>query len=78
MRLAPLPTKPQRGKYRHYKGGMYMVLHIGRDSETLEPVVVYQALYGDRAIWVRPLEMFIGDVDVDGRRTARFEFVGGE
>jgi cyclomaltodextrinase / maltogenic alpha-amylase / neopullulanase len=76
MTLAPLPTAPKRGKYRHYKGGEYMVLEIGRHSETLEPVVVYQALYGDGEIWVRPLEMFVGDVELDGRRTARFEFLG--
>ena len=44
--------------YRHFKGGKYKVLAIGQDSESLVPVVVYLALYGDHKVWVRPKEMF--------------------
>ena len=51
------------GVYRHFKGGMYIVEDIGRDSETEELVVIYRALYGDGKLWVRPLEMFISEVD---------------
>ncbi|MBE6251836.1 MAG: DUF1653 domain-containing protein [Bacteroidales bacterium] len=44
--------------YRHFKGNVYRVLHIAKHSETLEEMVVYQAMYGDRDIWVRPKVMF--------------------
>jgi hypothetical protein len=49
--------------YRHFKGGKYKVLAIGQDSESLAPVVVYQALYGDHKVWVRPKDMFDGVVE---------------
>ena len=58
--------------YRHFKGGKYKVLAIGQDSETLAPVVVYQALYGDQKVWVRPKEMFEGVVERDGQVIKRF------
>lgn len=58
--------------YRHFKGGKYRLLAVGRDSETLEPVVVYQALYGDGDVWVRPYEMFFGKVVRDGVEIDRF------
>lgn len=58
--------------YRHFKGGKYRLLAIGRDSETLEPVVVYQALYGSRDVWVRPYGMFFGKVLRDGVEIDRF------
>jgi len=71
----------KKGIYRHYKGKLYRVLGVGRHSETLEEIVVYQALYeseefGKDAIWVRPLKMFIEDVEVDGKKVKRFEFAG--
>lgn len=50
-----------------------MVLHVAKDSETLEEMVVYQALYGERGIWVRPLEMFLGKKEVDGKMVNRFD-----
>lgn len=59
--------------YRHYKGGIYLCLAIAKDSETLKPVVVYQAMYGDKAIWARDYEMFFGTVIVDGLEKKRFE-----
>ena len=40
--------------YRHFKGNVYRILHIAKHSETLEDIVVYQAMYGERGIWVRP------------------------
>lgn len=61
------------GRYRHFKGNEYLVLHIARHSETLEEYVVYQALYGERGIWIRPLEMFLGTKEVDGKQVLRFE-----
>jgi len=60
-------------KYRHFKGKEYLVLHQARHSETLEDLVVYQALYGERGVWVRPLEMFLEKVEVDGKIVDRFK-----
>lgn len=65
-------------KYRHFKGNEYRVLHIAKDSETLEEMVVYQALYGEQGIWVRPLEMFSGQKEVDGKIVDRFAEIIGE
>lgn len=60
-------------KYRHFKGREYLVLSLAKHSETLEELVVYQALYGEYGIWVRPLSMFIEQVEVDGKMVRRFE-----
>lgn len=60
-------------KYRHFKGKEYLVLHIAKHSETLEDIVVYQALYGERGIWVRPLSMFLGKKDIGDKFVNRFE-----
>jgi hypothetical protein len=69
--LPPLtPTPP--GLYRHYKGNFYEVLDTVRHSETLEPMTLYRALYGEHGLWVRPATMFAGDVTVDGVQQARF------
>ncbi|MEL7564871.1 MAG: DUF1653 domain-containing protein [Dehalobacterium sp.] len=62
-------------KYRHFKGKEYLVLHIAKHSETMEEMVVYQALYGEMGIWVRPLEMFLEQVNVNGKIISRFEEV---
>ena len=59
--------------YKHYKGNLYKVLCIANHSETLEKMVVYQALYGNGEIWTRPLSMWSDRVLVDGKQTARFE-----
>jgi hypothetical protein len=60
------------GLYEHYKGLQYKVLAIARHSETLEELVVYQALYGEKEVWVRPLTMFLENVVIDGKSKARF------
>ena len=60
-------------KYRHFKGNEYLVMHIAKHSETLEDLVVYQALYGEMGVWVRPLEMFLEQVEVNGQMVNRFE-----
>ncbi|MGV8979888.1 DUF1653 domain-containing protein [Clostridium sp.] len=62
-------------KYRHFKGNEYLVLYVAKHSETLEEMVVYQALYGERGIWVRPLSMFLEEKEVDGKIINRFEKV---
>ncbi len=60
------------GRYRHYKGNEYEVIAMARHSETLEWMVVYQALYGDGGLWVRPAAMFAENVVVDGKTLPRF------
>lgn len=64
------------GRYRHYKGREYVVLGVARHSETEEELVVYRQDYGDRSLWVRPKEMFVETVEVDGQQVARFAWVG--
>jgi hypothetical protein len=64
------------GRYRHYKGKEYQVLGIARHSETEEELVVYRCLYGDRSLWVRPLPMFLEQVEVEGRGVRRFIYLG--
>ena len=60
------------GRYRHFKGKEYELLFVATHSETLEPMVVYRALYGERGIWVRPAAMWSEIVDRDGYRGPRF------
>ena len=73
--LAPLPSVVT-GRYRHYKGAEYQVLGVVRDSETLEPMVLYRALYGEQGMWVRPHAMFFESIEVNGVRCPRFAAVG--
>lgn len=72
--LAPLP-KITLGFYKHYKGMPYRVLGVVRHSETLEPMVLYKALYGDYETWVRPYTMFTENVLIDGILQPRFAFI---
>ena len=60
------------GKYRHFKGNEYEVLYVARHSETLEEMVVYRALYGERGIWVRPASMWNELMERDGKTYRRF------
>lgn len=66
----------QAGIYKHYKGNLYQVLHVATHSETEEKLVVYQCLYNDYSIWVRPYAMFTEQVQLDdGQVKPRFEFL---
>lgn len=67
-------TVPQ-GIYRHYKGSLYQVLHTAQHSETEEYLVVYRCLYGEYGVWVRPLDMFIETVMIEGKTVPRFELI---
>ena len=69
--LPPLIETPP-GLYRHYKGGEYEVVGTVRHSETLEPMTLYRALYGQRGLWVRPAAMVNGTVEIDGGARPRF------
>ena len=62
----------QPGRYRHFKGGEYEVIGVARHSETMEELVVYRALYGERGLWVRPAAMWNEWVERDGYAGPRF------
>ena len=64
------------GRYRHFKGGEYQVLGMAKHSETLEPMVVYRALYGEGGLWVRPAAMWNETVERDGQAFRRFTYMG--
>ena len=68
------------GKYQHYKGKFYEVIGLAKHSETLENLVVYQALYdseefGNTALWVRPKKMFTETININGKEIPRFKFI---
>ncbi|CAN5192081.1 DUF1653 domain-containing protein [soil metagenome] len=69
--LPPLIETPP-GRYRHYKGMLYEVIGTVRHSETLEPMTLYRALYGEHGLWVRPAAMFLEEVLIGGVRQPRF------
>ena len=64
---------PEKGIYRHFKGNRYELIDFALHSETLEPMVIYRALYGDGGLWVRPLSMWNEKIMRDGREIYRFE-----
>jgi hypothetical protein len=64
------------GRWRHFKGNEYRVIGTALHSETMEPMVVYQALYGEGGLWVRPAAMWNETVERDGQRIPRFTFIG--
>ena len=66
------------GIYEHYKGNRYRVLGVGNHSETLEKMVIYQAMYGEKEIWVRPLSMWEELVEKNGTKVHRFRLVEKE
>lgn len=66
------------GLYRHYKNKMYRAVDVVRHSETLEELVLYEALYENKLgkLWVRPLQMFLEDIELEGKQMPRFTFMG--
>ena len=62
-------------EFRHFKGNLYRIEGFAKDSETLEEMVVYRALYGERSLWVRPAKMFFETIERDGKTMNRFELV---
>ena len=64
------------GRYRHFKGNEYEVLYLATHSETMEPMVAYRALDGERGVWVRPASMWNEKVERDGQTYRRFTYIG--
>lgn len=63
------------GIYQHFKGHKYKVVAIAKHSESLEDLVVYQNIEKEQEVWVRPLAMFLEEVDIDGHKVPRFKFI---
>ena len=63
---------PKKGIYRHFKGNKYELIGFAKHSETLEPMVIYKALYGEGELWVRPLSMWEEIIERDGKKIQRF------
>ena len=61
--------------YKHYKGNYYKVIGVAKHTETLEDLVVYQALYGDKSVWCRPKSMWNEEVEFNGNKVKRFELI---
>lgn len=75
--------KVKPGKYRHYKGNMYVVIGNAKHSDTLDDLVVYKALYGSKEfgegmLWVKPAELFTDKVEIEGKTVPRFKYIGEE
>lgn len=68
------------GLYKHYKGNMYRVKGVVHHSETLDELVLYECLYDNEVgnLWVRPKDMFLSEVTVDGAKRPRFEYMESE
>lgn len=64
------------GKHKHYKGKEYEVIRVAKHSETQEEMVIYRALYGKGVIWVRPIQMFQEEMEIDGNKIPRFQYIG--
>jgi len=69
-------TELKQGRWRHYKGGEYRLLGVAKHSETLEDMVVYQALYGEGGLWVRPAGMWLEPVQTPQGIITRFTYIG--
>ena len=66
----------QPGIYRHFKGNRYEVIGLANHSETMEPMVVYRALYGEHGLWVRPAAMWNEIVEKENYHGPRFQYIG--
>jgi len=64
------------GKYKHYKGKEYKLIGVAKHSETFAEFVVYQGIYDSHDLWIRPLKMFLEEVEVDGKKVPRFQYLG--
>ncbi|MGS2719262.1 DUF1653 domain-containing protein [Paraglaciecola aestuariivivens] len=64
------------GKYQHYKGNEYQVIGVAKHSEDESELVVYRPLYGAGDLWVRPLTMFVEEVQIDNQWIPRFKYLG--
>ena len=64
-------------EFRHFKGNHYRLEGFAKDSETLEAMVIYRALYGEGGLWVRPAQIFFETIERDGKRMKRFELQKG-
>jgi hypothetical protein len=71
-------TTVRPGRYRHFKGNEYTVIGVAHYSETKEELVVYRQEYGEHGLLVRPKQMFLETVKVDGQDVPRFRYVGGQ
>jgi hypothetical protein len=69
-------TSLVRGKYRHFKGGLYKVIGIAQHTETNEELVIYQALSGDRKLWASSEKMFLQKIKIGGKKILRFKYIG--
>ncbi len=63
------------GRYQHFKGNFYDVIDIALHSETQDEQVIYRALYGEKGLWVRPLQMFDEVIERDGKTLKRFTYI---
>ncbi len=75
IKLSKLAKSLKLGRYEHYKGNKYQILGVAIHSETLEELVIYKALYGEHLTWVRPLKMFLEDVEHNGKKQLRFKHI---
>lgn len=75
VKLSKLAKSVKPGIYIHYKGGKYKVSGVCLHSETLEELVIYEAQYGEKLRWVRPIKMFLENVMIDGKEKPRFKFL---
>jgi len=66
----------KQGRYRHFKGNEYEVVGIAKHSETLEEMIVYRQLYADGGLWVRPADMWQEEIECEGKKFNRFEYIG--
>jgi len=68
------------GRYKHYKGNLYRVIGVAKHSETLEDLVIYETLYDNpkSKLWVRPLKMFLEEVEVNGKKIPRFQYINDD